>query len=68
MSDEKPLSAFLRYPEAAALLGISPLTLRGKVSRHQVPFLKPFGPKGRVLFDPDRLRAFVQAGAVEPVE
>ncbi len=66
MSAEKPLAGFLRYPAAAALLGISPLTLRAKVSRHQVPFCKPFGSRGAVLFDPERLREFVQRGAVEP--
>jgi hypothetical protein len=55
------------YREASEFFGVSPLTLRKKVSNRQVPFLKPFGPKGKVLFRPDRLRDFVEASAVEPL-
>jgi hypothetical protein len=40
----------LDYKEAAEILRCSPLTLRKRVMLHQVPHLKPFGPKGRVFF------------------
>lgn len=68
MNDGKTLAGFWRYEQAAAFMGISPLTLRGKVCRREVPYIKPFGPHGRVLFNPDRLREFVERGAVEPAE
>jgi excisionase family DNA binding protein len=64
MSDTKPLSAFWRYAEAADFLGITPGTLRRKVMYHAVPFARPFGKKGRVLFDPADLEAFVEASKV----
>jgi hypothetical protein len=56
-----------RYREASAFLGITENSLRRKVMRREVPFYRPFKRKGtRVLFDPEQLRAFVLAGAVEP--
>jgi hypothetical protein len=67
VSEEKRLSNMLRYPAAAEFLGISPATLRRKVMLHQVPFMRPFGFKGRVLFDPLRLEEFAKQSAVEPV-
>jgi excisionase family DNA binding protein len=49
--------------KAAELLGISPFSLRGKVSRREVPFIK-IGR--RVLFSPTALAEFIQANSVEP--
>jgi excisionase family DNA binding protein len=66
-NDTKSLSALWRYPDAARYLGISPATLRRKVMEAAVPFYRPFGKHGRVLFDPDDLRNFVQASRVAPI-
>jgi hypothetical protein len=49
--------------QAAELLGISPFSLRGKVLRREVPFIK-IGR--RTLFDPTDLRAFIDARKVQP--
>jgi excisionase family DNA binding protein len=49
--------------EAAQLLGISPFSLRGKVLRREIPFIK-IGR--RTLFSPSALRAFIEANTVEP--
>ena len=49
--------------QAAELLGISPFSLRGKVLRREVPFIK-IGR--RTLFDPADLRAFIEARKVQP--
>lgn len=57
---------FLTYPEAARILRISPQTLRKKVSRREVPVLKPFGKRGKVLFSENDLRTFLEASRVEP--
>ena len=57
---------FLRYDEAARLLRCSPETLRKKVSRREVPFIKPFGRRGAVLFSERDLLAFLEAKRVEP--
>jgi excisionase family DNA binding protein len=68
MSNENTvLGSLLTYREAAAFLRISPLTLRKKVSKRQVPCLKPFGRNGKTLFDPEALHAFVQDSAVEMI-
>ncbi len=53
----------LNNEDAAAMLGISPYSLRGKVLRREVPFVK-IGR--RVLFDPADLRAFIEAAKVPP--
>ncbi len=54
----------LTYPEAALLLRISPLTLRKKVMRREVPVLKPFGRKGKCLFSEQDLRAMLERSRV----
>lgn len=59
-TETKRLATMWRYPDAARYLGISPATLRRKVMERAVPFYRPFGLKGRVLFDPDDLVAFVR--------
>ncbi len=58
--------SFLNYPEAALLLRISPQTLRKKVCRREIPYFKPFGPRGRVLFSETDLMAFIKSTRVEP--
>lgn len=68
MSDTKCICELWRYPQAAAFLGIAPATLRRKVMERAVPFYRPFGNKGRVLFDPEDLRAFVLRSRVAPME
>ena len=60
-------SNMLRYREAAEFLGISPLTLRRKVSERRLPFIKPFGPNGPVLFDPSDLHEFLRKNRVDPI-
>ena len=65
--DTKNYHRMLRYPEAAEFLGISPLTLRKKVSERRVPHLKPFGPHGPVLFDPADLRVFLDKSRIDPI-
>jgi hypothetical protein len=67
MDDLKTLSSMWRYPEAASFLGVSPATLRRKVMLRKVPFMRPFGFKGRILFDPEDLVAFVKASRVDPI-
>jgi excisionase family DNA binding protein len=49
--------------QAAEILGISPFSLRGKVLRREVPFIK-IGR--RTLFDPADLQAFIQANKFNP--
>ena len=49
--------------EASKFLGISPFTLRGKVSRREIPYIK-LGR--RVLFDCEDLRRFVEASKIMP--
>lgn len=53
----------LSNQEAAEILGISPFSLRGKVLRREVPFIK-IGR--RTLFDPNDLAAFIEKNKVEP--
>jgi len=53
----------LSNQEAAEILGISPFSLRGKVLRREVPFIK-IGR--RTLFDPNDLAAFIDKNKVEP--
>ena len=52
------------YDEAARYLRIRPDSLRRKVMLGQVPAHRPFGKRGRVLFDPDELREFIRNSAV----
>lgn len=66
MNELTNVNGFWRYREAARFLSITEGVLRKKVSHREVPFAKPFGPRGRVLFDPERLREFVLETAVEP--
>jgi excisionase family DNA binding protein len=63
MSDDN----FLRYEEAAKLLRCCPQTLRKRVCYRQIPFIKPYGKRGMVLFSENDLRAFLEASRVEPV-
>ena len=53
----------LSNSEAAEILGISPFSLRGKVSRREVPFIK-IGR--RTLFSPSELAAYIKANSVKP--
>jgi len=62
------MNEYLTYSEAAALLHISPLTLRKKVMRRQVAVLKPFGPRGKCLFSEADLRGMVERSRVPAVE
>lgn len=64
MSDAKAVCEMWRYPAAARYLGIAETTLRRKVMELEVPFYRPFGLKGRVLFSPRDLEEFVQASKV----
>jgi excisionase family DNA binding protein len=57
------MNRLLNNQEAAEILGISPFSLRGKVLRREVPFVK-IGR--RTLFDPADLRAFIEARKVQP--
>ncbi len=52
----------LNYSEAAEVLRCSPLTLRKYVMDRRVPFVKPFGPNGRVFFLVDELENFILRG------
>lgn len=57
------MEQLLNNEQAAKLLNISPFSLRGKVSRREVPFIK-IGR--RTLFDPVDLKAFIEAAKVHP--
>lgn len=48
---------------AAAILGISPFSMRRKVALKQVPFVR-IGR--RILFSPSSLRSFIEANTVQP--
>ena len=50
---------YLRYPGAALLLGVSESHLRKLVMARAVPHVKPFGARGRVLFDRLELERFI---------
>ena len=56
------LEHLLNNAEAAELLNISPFSLRGKVSRKEVPHIK-IGR--RTLFSPKSLQEYVEARKVE---
>jgi hypothetical protein len=49
--------------KAAALLGISPFSLRRKVAQRAVPHLKI---ERRTLFSPTDLQAFIESQKVQP--
>ena len=55
---------FITIKEAAALLHYSPNYIRKLVFLHQIPYIKP---RGRILFDRERLITWARAGAVEPL-
>jgi excisionase family DNA binding protein len=57
------MEKLLSNDEAAQILGISPFSLRGKVYRKEIPFIK-IGR--RTLFSPSDLCAFIEANKVEP--
>ena len=57
------MEKLLNNNEAADLLGISPFSLRGKVSRREVPFVK-FGR--RVLFRKEDLIELIENCTVQP--
>ena len=61
------MERMLRYNDAAEFLGLSPLTLRKKVCQRAIPFIKPFGPNGPVLFDPKELNEWLDSCRVHPV-
>lgn len=56
----KPL---LNHKEVAAILGKSPFSIRGMVSRGQIPYIK-IGRNCR--FDPDRIQKWIEEQAKEP--
>jgi excisionase family DNA binding protein len=57
------MEKLLSNDEAAKILGISPFSLRGKVYRREVPFIK-IGR--RTLFSPSDLQAYIEANKVIP--
>lgn len=57
------LERLLNNAEAAKLLNISPFSLRGKVSRKEIPHIKV---GRRTLFSPTDLQAWVEANKVQP--
>jgi excisionase family DNA binding protein len=56
------LERLLNNTEAAEFLNISPFSLRGKVSRKEVPYIK-IGR--RTLFSPKSLQEYIEARKVE---
>ncbi len=55
---------FVRFSEAAELLGLAENTVRRYTSQQKIPHLKV----GRlVFFDPERLRLWIEDKAIEPV-
>lgn len=57
------MERLLSNDEAAEILGISPFSLRGKVSRREVPFVK-LGR--RVLFRKENLMELIEKCTVQP--
>jgi len=57
------MERLMNNDEAAELLGISPFSLRGKVSRREVPFVK-LGR--RVLFSKKALMELIENCTVQP--
>jgi excisionase family DNA binding protein len=57
------MDRLLNNDQAADILNISPFSLRGKVSRREIPFIKV---GRRTLFDPADLRAYIDARKVQP--
>jgi excisionase family DNA binding protein len=57
------LERLLNNTEAAKLLNLSPFSLRGKVSRKEIPHIKV---GRRTLFSPSDLQAWVEANKVQP--
>jgi excisionase family DNA binding protein len=52
-----------KHTDVANYLNVSPWTIRGKVSRREIPFLK-IGQS--VRFDPSEIEAWAKQGAKEP--
>ena len=57
------LERLLNNTEAAKILNISPFSLRGKVSRKEIPYVKV---GRRTLFSPSDLQAWIEANKVKP--
>lgn len=57
------MECLLGIDEAAKILGIPRTSLRGKVQRRQVPFVRLHR---RILFSPSALRDFIEANTVQP--
>lgn len=57
------MEKLMNNDQAASFLNISPYSLRGKVSRQEIPFIK-IGR--RVLFSPSDLQAFIQQNTHVP--
>ena len=57
------MDRLLNNDQAAEILNISPYSLRGKVSRREIPYIKV---GRRTLFDPADLRASIEARKVQP--
>jgi hypothetical protein len=55
-----PESKHWFYPEAAAFLRKPVGSLRKDVMRGKVPCHHPYGPKGRCVFFPEELEAFLR--------
>jgi hypothetical protein len=53
------------YIEAAPILHRSVSSLKKDVMKGQVPHMKPFGPRGRVLFCKEDLEKFLADSRVE---
>ncbi len=58
----------LSVAEVADLLGLKRPTVYKKVCRREIPFIKPGGPRGRVLFRPEDLEAFIASRRVPSYE
>jgi excisionase family DNA binding protein len=52
--------------EASRLIGLKPTTIYKLVRNREIPFIKPL--KSKVLFDPKRLKDWLQKKSVEPGE
>jgi excisionase family DNA binding protein len=59
----KKITALIGIERAAKILGVSVHTLRTWTSRRKVPFIKL---RRRVLFDPEKLREFIEKNSILP--
>jgi excisionase family DNA binding protein len=51
--------------ETSERLGVSLFTLRAWVKKRKIPYVQPTGKGGAIMFDPEELQKWIDAGRVK---